>query len=436
MTDISNIRRIAVVGSGIMGTGIASVALLGGYERVVLNDIDSNALMKSQDSIESVIKALESEDKFKEYISSRPFLRNLNGTDFMELNFKELKANRKAVGVIADGCTAGEIMDRLVCEADFQRAVSDVDFVIEAVPEILRVKQEIFGKLSEFTASHTVYASNTGSLPVSKIGRLSKRPGKVIGMHHEGFTPVFNTLIEIMGSNKTAKESLELGKAVGESFPSVSGKRLVVCLEKEAAGFIAFRISLPAKYLEIILLDKAREQGITFEQLYAAGYDMRRLDYAGLDTILNGLTSNQENISPDFAPPKFLTELVKQGKLGRKTGRGIYEWDESGNVIIKETQVEEKALNLMKEYTDPELMLAARMNEACRLLELGAVKGYEVINEVERISESHEGIFVLGWDKYKEWAEKLERLAEKIGKPYFKPCEMMRSGRFKDYQAA
>ena len=90
----------------------------------------------------------------------------------------------------------------------------------------------------------------------------------------------------------------------------------------------------------------------------------------------------------------------------------------------------------MTENIDSELMLAARLNEACRLLDMGAVKGYEVINEVERIGESHEGIFVLGWDKYKEWAVKLERVAEKIGKPYFKPCDMMRSGKFKEYQAA
>ncbi len=429
MTELSDVRKIAVIGSGIMGTGIASISLLGGYERVVLSDIDSSALMKSRDSIESVIKALETEDRFKEYISSHPFLNRLSSVDFAEL-----KANRKAVGVIAEGCTAGEIMDRLVCEVDLQRAVSDVDFVIEAVPEILGIKQEVFRKLSEFAPSHTVCASNTSTLPVSKIGQLSKRPENVIGMHHHGFMQVFNTLVEIMGSDKTAEESLELGKAVGESFPSVRGKRLVVRLEKEAAGFIANRIAAPASIYSTWFLNQATEQGITFEQLHAAGRDMRALDYVGLDTALNGSISYQENLSSDFGPSKALVELVKQGRLGRKTGRGVYDWDESGNAIIKETQVEEKTLNfLMENVADPEIMLASRMNEACRLLEMGVVKGCEVINEVERIGESHEGIFVLGFEKYKEWAEKLEAVAEKIGKPYLKPCEMMRSGRFKDY---
>ena len=401
-------------------------------KEVVINDINQNALTKSRNSIESVLKALESEEKFKEYVTYNPFLRNLNNIDFSELDFVKLKANRKAVGVMADGCTPDEIMDRLVCETDLKKAVSKADFVIEAVPEILSIKQDIFRKLSEFTPSDTVCASNTGSMLISKIGQFSSRPDKVIGMHHEGFTPVFNSLIEIMGSDQTSDDSLKLGKAIGESFPSVSGKRLVVRLEKEAAGFIAFRITLPVKHLEIVLLDIAREEGISAEQLLVAGFDMRRLDYVGLDTILNGTISNQENISADFTPPRILVELVEQGKLGRKTGQGIYVWNEFGNVDLKETRVEEKTQKFIKDNVDPEIMLAARMNEACRLLELGVVKGYEVINEVERISESHEGIFVLGWDKYKVWAQKLETVAEKIGKPYFKPCEMMRTGRFKE----
>jgi len=428
MADLRDVRKIAVVGSGIMGTGIASASLLGGYERVVLCDIDSGALKKSRDSIEQVIKALETGDKFKEYVSSNPYLTHLSDVDFAEL-----KTNRKKVGVMVEGGTADEVMSHLVCEQDLQKAVSDVDFVIEAVSEKLDLKQEVFRKLSEFTPSHTVCASNTSTLPVSKIGKLSKRPENVIGMHFHGFTQAFNRLVEIMGGEKTARKSLEIGKAVGQSLPSVSGERLVVVLDKEAEGFIANRIAAPASIYSTWFLDKAVEQGITFEQLHAAGRDMRPVDYVGLDTALNATISYQENLSSDFGPSKTLVELVKQGKLGRKTGQGMYEWDESGHAIIKETKVEETTLNFLKEYADPELILATRLNEACRLLELGVVKGCGVITEVERIGENHEGIFVLGSDKYREWADKLEATAEKIGKPYLKPCEMMRSGKFKDY---
>jgi len=334
---------------------------------------------------------------------------------------------------MAEGCTADEIMGHLVCEVDLQKAVSNVDIVIEAVSEKLDLKQEVFRQLSEFTLSHTVCASNTSTLPVSKIGKLCRRPENVIGMHFHGFTQTFNRLVEIMGGEKTARKALETGKAVGQSLPSVGGERLVVVLDKEAEGFIANRIAAPASIYSTWFLNQAMEQGITFEQLHAAGRDMRGIDYVGLDTALNGSISYHENLSSDFSPSKTLVELVKQGKLGRKTGQGMYEWDESGNAIIKETKVEEKTLNFLKEYADPELALATRLNEACRLLEMGVVKGCGVITEVERIGESHEGIFVLGSDKYKEWAEKLEAVAEKIGKPYLKPCEMMRSGKFKDY---
>ena len=73
------------------------------------------------------------------------------------------------------------------------------------------------------------------------------------------------------------------------------------------------------------------------------------------------------------------------------------------------------------------------MNEACRLLEMGAVKGYEVINQVERIGERHEGIFEIGFDKHRKWSEKLEAVAEKIGKSYLMPCDMMKTGKYKDY---
>jgi len=425
---LGNVRRIAVVGSGIMGTGIAGASLLGGYERVVLSDVDAGALARSRDSIESVLKALESEDTFREYTSSHPFLKHFSSVDFTPL-----RADRERVGVMAEGCTAAEVMDHLVCQVDLQKAVSDVDFVIEAVPERLDVKQGVFRQLSELVPSHTVCASNTSTLPVTKIALLSRWPENVIGMHFHGFTQVFNRLVEIMGGRKTSEKALEVGRAVGESLPSVGGKRLVVVLDKEAEGFIANRIAAPGGIYRTWLMNKAMEQGITFEQLHAAGLDFRGVDYVGLDTALNGAISYRENLSPDFAPSKAIEELVRQGRLGCKTGGGIYDWDESGNPVIKETEAEEKTLDFLREHADPELGLASRMNEACRLLEMGVVKGYEVINELERIGESYEGIFVLGFEKYREWAEKLEAVAEKIGKPYLKPCEMMRSGRFRDY---
>ncbi len=139
------------------------------------------------------------------------------------------------------------------------------------------------------------------------------------------------------------------------------------------------------------------------------------------------------HISPDFAPAKATVALVNEGRLGAKTGQGIYEWDKTGNAIIKETQVEEKTQKFLMENTDPELVGATRMNEACRLLEMGVVKVYRAITELERIGEGHEGVIEIGYDRYREWSKKLEVAAETMGKDYLKPCDMMRSGKFKDY---
>ena len=428
MADLSDVRTIAIVGAGIMGSGITEAALLGRFEKVVLNDIDSDSLKKGQDTISSMIRTLADEEGLKRFVTSYMGMNRLHNPDL-----DKLRRDPAHVGVIAEGQTADEILERLVCEQDLQEAVSDADFVIEAVSEVLELKQEVFRQLSALTPAHTVCASNTSTLPVSKIALKSKRPENVIGMHFHGYTQVHNRLVEIMGSDKTAEDAMELGRLVGASMPSLGGPRLAVRLDKEAAGFIANRIAAPAGLYRAWFMNQAREQGITLEQLHAAGQDMRGTDIVGLDTAYNASVSYQQNLSPDFVPSQMIADLVKQGRLGKKTGRGIYEWDESGNAIIKKVEVEEKTRNFIKEHTEPEVGLAARMNEGCRLIEMGVVKGYGVINEVERIGEGHEATFAIGMDKYKQWAEKLEEVAEKIGKSYLKPCEMMRSGRFKDF---
>jgi 3-hydroxyacyl-CoA dehydrogenase len=428
MAELDKVQKIAVIGCGIMGTGIAQAFLLGGYDTVVLCDINDAALTKSRKAIEALFKALSSEAEFKAYISGHPFLGHFSGVDF-----SGLITDPKRVGIITDGITKEEFMNRLRCETDFIKAVSDADFVIEAVSEKLETKQEVFKKLSESTPTHTVCASNTSTLPVTEIGRLSNRPEKVIGMHFHGFSQAFNRLVEIMGGENTSDDSQEIGRLVGKSLPSIGGERLAVRLEKEAAGFIANRIAAPASILSTRLLDRAIEQDISVEQLHAAGVDLRVIDVVGLDTIVNAMHSYHHYLSPDFAPARLLVEQVSAGKLGRKTGQGLYRWDESGNAVIRDVQVEEKTLNFMAEFSDPELAPATRLNEACRLLEMGAVKGYEIINEVERIGEGHPGVFEYGSEKHAEWAEKLEHISDKISKPYLKPCEMMRSGKFKDY---
>jgi 3-hydroxyacyl-CoA dehydrogenase len=427
MATAAGVKKLAVVGVGIMGSGIARAALLAGYE-VVVSDADNAALARGRDVIEEVVRALETEDGFKSYVSGIPFLAHL-----AEVDYAALMKNPRAVGVFAEGQSGDEIMARLTCEADLSKAVADVDFVIEAVSEVLALKQEVFRQVAESAPAHTVCASNTSTLPVTRIALLSSRPENAIGMHFHGFSQTFNRLVELMPGEKTSTSALDIGMAVGESLPAINGDRLAVRLEKEAAGFIANRIAAPAGLYGTWLMNKAMDEGFTHEQLVAAGQDFRGLDYVGLDTALNASISYQENLSPDFGPSKMVVELVKQGRLGRKSGRGVYRWDADGNMIVEEHEADEKTVAFLEEHSDPDIRLAARLNEACRLLEMGVVTSCEVVNRVEREGESHEGIFVLGQDKYAEWADKLTAAAEKIGKRYLEPCEMMRSGTFRDY---
>ena len=426
---MENIRKVAVIGSGIMGTAITQPVLLGGRVKVTLCDIDAGALKKSRQTIEKVIRALENRDRFFEHISAEHSLER-----FSELDFARTVRDRKLVGRIADGATADEILKNLELETDLEAAVSQADIVIEALPERLDLKQEVFKNLSELAPPHTICASNTSTLPVSKIAQYSKRPENAIGMHFHGFDQAFERLIEIMGSHETAAESLEIAKRFGESLPSIGGDRFVVRLEKESEGFIANRLYAPGRIYRTWFLDRAAEEGITFEQLHAGGFDMRWSDSIGLDTVVNAAHSYRDHVSADFAPPKMIVALVREGKLGRKTGQGIYTWDETGRPIIKETHAEEKTRRFFEKHQDIELEQATRLNEACRMLQKGVVKRYEVITQVEKTGEGREGIFEIGFNKYREWAEKLDAFADRIGKPYLKPCETMSTGNFVDYR--
>lgn len=129
------------------------------------------------------------------------------------------------------------------------------------------------------------------------------------------------------------------------------------------------------------------------------------------------------NLSPDFAPGKVITDLVRNGHLGKKTGKGFFEWIEN-TPIIKDISVDDKTIEFLTVNRYKNLAMAIRMNEACRLIEEGVIKGYETINKVDTIGDNRQETFKLGMEKYKEWSEILENFAQKLEKPYLKPCDM------------
>jgi 3-hydroxyacyl-CoA dehydrogenase len=428
MRKLNNINNIAIVGSGIMGGGIAQLALLSGYQKVVLIDVSEKILDKARELIRFRIQSLDTEEKFMQFIANDYFMQSV----LKNSTFEEIRNNFKSVGILADNFTVSDIMDRLICKVNIRKAISDSDFIIEAVPENLTLKQEVFKQLSEYSPSQAILASNTSTMSPSKLGLHTSRPEKVIGMHFHGALPIRGRLIEITGGNKTLDNIINLGCQIAEKFPSIAGERFILRLEKETPGLVANRLTLARAIHLNWILDNAVEQGISVEQLIAGGLRLIGLDYVGLDTIKNTWIYLEENLSSDFAPGRVITDLVRKGHLGKKTGKGFIEW-KGDTPIIKDVPVDDKTKEFLTVNRNKNLALAIRMNEACRLIEEGVIKGYEIINKIDQIENRQEKTFVLGIEKYKEWSKILDYFAQKLGKSYLKPCEMMKNGKFIDY---
>ena len=175
----------------------------------------------------------------------------------------------------------------------------------------------------------------------SILGESAGKPENVIGMHFHGAIPIRTRLIEITGGKKTKEEVINLGVQFSESLPSIAGDRFILRLEKETPGFVANRLTLARAVQLNWILDQAAERGISIDQLLAGGLNLIGLDVVGLDTIYYTWVYLEEFLSPDFKPGKVITEYFKNGNLGRKTGKGFFEWNEDGPVI-KNVIVDEK----------------------------------------------------------------------------------------------
>jgi len=391
MVDISNIKNIVVIGAGIMGSGIAQSALMvNDFEQIVINDIKKESIDKGVKKIEDGLKIFESK------------------------------------GFLDKNLTPKDLMTKLIKEIDLKKAVSDADFVIEAVPEDLKIKQEIFRKLGEYSPLYTILASNTSSIRVTVLGDASNRPEKVIGMHFF-FPPYRQRGIELMKGEKTSEEAIEIGVKVGQKLPCFGGKRLVVLLEKESPGFIVNRLLLSSQIYLNWIWDQAYSKSIPWEQIDAdAGTLIQMgpcelLDYLGLDTSYKCMKYFEEILSPDFTPGKIIAKLVSKGHLGKKTGKGFFDWSKGKPKIDKS-----KKAGLF----DLETFMAVQLNEGCRLLEEGVVSGYKIIDDIMLAGTGMPGPFSAGKRNYEKWSKTLEDLAEKTGKKYFKPCNLMKSGDF------
>ena len=283
---MAEIRTVAVIGAGIMGRGIAHAAALGGY-RTILEDILPTTLRKAETEIRANL------DKSVE-------LGKVTKND-------------------ADGA-----FERLQYASSVEQAAREADLVIEAVPEEMESKIEIFTLLDKVCRPTTILASNTSSLSVTEIASVSYRAPKCVGMHF--FNPVHKMkLLEIVRALETDEETLAAAVEVGKRM----GKEVIVI--KEAPGFITSRINAMIGNEAFYMLQEGVASARDIDKALKLGLNhpmgpFEMIDLVGLDTRLHILEYLHKSLGEKFRPAPLLVQYVKAGRLGRKSGRGVYEY--------------------------------------------------------------------------------------------------------------
>jgi len=297
------VRTVAVIGAGIMGRGIAHAAALGGY-RTILEDILPSALRRAGDEIRAHLdKAVE-------------------------------------LGkVTAD--EAQEAMGRMEYAGSVEEAARAADLVIEAVPEEMESKIEIFTLLDKICRPETILASNTSSLSITEIASVTYRPKKCVGMHF--FNPVHKMkLLEIVRALETSDDTLATAVEVGRRM-----KKEVVVI-KESPGFITSRINAMIGNEAFYMLQEGIASAEDIDKALKMGLNhpmgpFELVDLVGLDTRLHILEYLHKTLGEKYRPSPLLVQYVKAGRLGRKAGRGVYSYEEQKAIPAADAASEGKA---------------------------------------------------------------------------------------------
>jgi enoyl-CoA hydratase/3-hydroxyacyl-CoA dehydrogenase len=378
-----DVKKIAMIGAGDMGHGIAASFLQGGYT-VVLRDIEQRFVDKGMAGIKA------SFDKFKEKGKITP--------EAYDDAFK-----------------------RLIPMVDLQTAVKDADFIIEAVPEKLELKKSVFADLDKFAPKHAILASNTSNISISEIATATQRPDKVIGYHF--FNPaLLMKLVEVIKGNKSSDESVQIGYDLAKKI-----KKVPVIVKKDSPGFIYNRVNEPT----LVLLSKIVEAGHPTPEEFDAALKpimpmapFELLDYVGIDIALHGLEYFAQVLSKDYKPSDAIMAYLKSGNLGKKTGKGFYDWSKGRPTIDLSKATKEFDLNHL---------VALQVNEATKILEEGVADDPKEIDlAMANGGGSPFGPFALAQGiGYPVLLAKLEEVYKKFPLDIFKATKTMKEGKIK-----
>jgi enoyl-CoA hydratase/3-hydroxyacyl-CoA dehydrogenase len=299
-------KNITVLGSGIMGHGIAQVSAMAGYN-VILRDIDLILLNKALDKIKWSLSKLAEKNKITQIESET-------------------------------------IFKRITPEINLEKSLAGTDLIVEAVPEDLEIKRKLYAEVDRFADEEAIYASNTSTLPITEMAALTKRPDKFIGLHFFN-PPQLMRLVEVIPGRETRPETT---KSVLD-FVKQLGKESVLC-KKDVVGFIVNRIFIPLVHEAAYFLDR---DGVTMTQLdsavkYKMGYPMgifELADYTGLDVIYKATLEMYARDKKVINPHPRIKQLVDCRYFGKKTGRGFYEYSSNSYERINLTSEEAEKYN-------------------------------------------------------------------------------------------
>ena len=379
---VEDIKKVGVMGAGDMGHGIAEVALLAGY-KVALRDIEQRFVDRGLSRIKESLNKLVEKQK-----------------------------------ITADNQNA--MLANITTFVDIGEAVKDTDFVIEAVPEIMDLKKQVFQALDAAAPTQAILASNTSNMSITEIASTTKRPEQVVGFHF--FNPaVLMKLVEVTKGDKTSEETMQMAYNL-----ALKMNKAPVRVEKDSIGFVYNRINAPTGLLVNLILEKGEAAPVEIDaKMRKIGMPMgpyELMDYVGLDVAYHSALYFAEKLSQDYAPPSWLKAKIDAGStLGKKTGKGIFDWSKGRPEID---------LSKAKEDFDPSALIALQVNEATKLLEGGVVKSAE---EIDKAMVNGGGAIIgpfqlgksIGYDKL---AKICEDLAKKYSVKVFEPTETLKKG--------
>jgi enoyl-CoA hydratase / 3-hydroxyacyl-CoA dehydrogenase len=370
---LPQLNKITVLGSGIMGHGIAQISAMNGYQ-VVLRDIEQRFLDSAMDKIKWSLDKLVEKNKIKKEESDK-------------------------------------IYGRIKPIVDIKDALVDTDLLIEAVPEDLNLKKKVYSEVDQFAEEKTVYASNTSTLPISEISQLTSRPDRFIGLHFFN-PPQLMKLVEVIPGARTEKSIVDLGINLVKSL----GKDPILC-NKDVPGFIVNRIFIPLVHEAAYCLESDGktmtqiDSAVKFKLFLPMGI-FELADYTGIDVIHKATVEMYSRDKKVIHPHPMIPQLFSSGKLGKKSGDGFYSYGDKNYERVPLSEEEAKQYDPIRMLSvalnnaswlitnkvcnkeDLELALRLGMGLKKELFEIGKEYGFEnIINTLNELKKGNESFY-------------------------------------------